>query len=39
MTYDYVKDGAEIYRQSFATIAAEADLDRGLKTSGRSQSG
>ncbi len=28
MTYDYVKDGAEIYRQSFATIAAEADLDR-----------
>lgn len=28
MTYDYEKDGAEIYRQSFATIAAEADLDR-----------
>ncbi len=28
MTYDYVKDGAEIYRQSFATITAEADLDR-----------
>lgn len=28
MSYDYVKDGAEIYRQSFATIAAEADLDR-----------
>lgn len=24
--YDYVKDGAEIYRRSFATIAAEADL-------------
>lgn len=24
--YDYVKDGAEIYRQSFATIQAEADL-------------
>ncbi|MFF5231272.1 precorrin-8X methylmutase [Dactylosporangium sp. NPDC000521] len=24
--YDYVKDGAEIYRQSFATIRAEADL-------------
>lgn len=28
MSYDYVKDGAEIYRQSFATIDAEADLDR-----------
>jgi precorrin-8X/cobalt-precorrin-8 methylmutase len=26
--YDYEKDGAEIYRQSFATIEAEADLDR-----------
>jgi precorrin-8X/cobalt-precorrin-8 methylmutase len=25
---DYVKDGAEIYRQSFATIRAEADLSR-----------
>ena len=25
--YDYEKDGAEIYRQSFATIRAEADLD------------
>ncbi|WP_320775780.1 precorrin-8X methylmutase [Streptomyces sp. CRN 30] len=25
-TYDYEKDGAEIYRQSFATIRAEADL-------------
>lgn len=24
--HDYVKDGAEIYRQSFATIRAEADL-------------
>ena len=24
----YVKDGAEIYRQSFATIRAEADLSR-----------
>ena len=24
--YDYVKDGQEIYRQSFATIRAEADL-------------
>ena len=26
--YDYVKDGAEIYRRSFATIEAEADLGR-----------
>ena len=26
--YDYIRDGAEIYRQSFATIEAEADLDR-----------
>lgn len=26
MTFDYVKDGAEIYRRSFATIRAEADL-------------
>jgi len=26
--YVYEKDGAEIYRQSFATIRAEADLDR-----------
>ncbi|MEU4656423.1 precorrin-8X methylmutase [Streptomyces sp. NPDC023723] len=26
--HDYVKDGAEIYRQSFATIRAEADLGR-----------
>ena len=25
---DYVRDAAEIYRQSFATIRAEADLDR-----------
>ena len=25
---DYEKDGAEIYRRSFATIRAEADLDR-----------
>ncbi|MFC6006408.1 precorrin-8X methylmutase [Angustibacter luteus] len=25
-TWDYVRDGAEIYRQSFATIRAEADL-------------
>ncbi len=28
MSYDYIKDGADIYRQSFATIAAEADLDK-----------
>lgn len=28
MRYDYEKDTAEIYRQSFATIEAEADLDR-----------
>lgn len=27
MTNDYVRDGAEIYRRSFATIRAEADLD------------
>jgi precorrin-8X/cobalt-precorrin-8 methylmutase len=26
--FDYVRDGAEIYRQSFATIRAEADLAR-----------
>ena len=26
--YDYIKDGQEIYRQSFATIRAEADLAR-----------
>ena len=26
--FDYVRDGAEIYRQSFATIRAEADLSR-----------
>jgi precorrin-8X/cobalt-precorrin-8 methylmutase len=26
--FDYVKDGAEIYRRSFATIRAEADLSR-----------
>src|SRR4051794_8807447 len=25
--YEYEKDGAEIYRRSFATIRAEADLD------------
>ena len=28
MTRAYVRDGAEIYRRSFATIRAEADLDR-----------
>ncbi len=26
MTRDYIRDGAAIYRQSFATIRAEADL-------------
>ncbi|MBF9133877.1 precorrin-8X methylmutase [Plantactinospora sp. S1510] len=26
MNYEYIRDGAEIYRQSFATIRAEADL-------------
>ena len=26
MTYDYIRDGAAIYRRSFATIRAEADL-------------
>jgi precorrin-8X/cobalt-precorrin-8 methylmutase len=26
--YDYIRDGAEIYRRSFATIRAEADLSR-----------
>jgi len=26
MTRSYVRDGAEIYRRSFATIRAEADL-------------
>lgn len=28
VTETYIKDGAEIYRRSFATIRAEADLDR-----------
>lgn len=28
MPHTYITDGAEIYRQSFATIRAEADLDR-----------
>ena len=28
MTYDYIRDGAAIYAQSFATIRAEADLAR-----------
>lgn len=28
MSYEYVTDGAEIYRRSFATIRAEAELDR-----------
>jgi precorrin-8X/cobalt-precorrin-8 methylmutase len=26
--FDYIRDGAEIYKRSFATIRAEADLDR-----------
>ncbi|MFY1691770.1 precorrin-8X methylmutase [Plantactinospora sp. WMMB782] len=26
MSYEYIRDGAEIYRRSFATIRAEADL-------------
>ncbi|WP_018179295.1 precorrin-8X methylmutase [Jongsikchunia kroppenstedtii] len=33
--YDYIRDGAEIYRRSFATIRAEADL-AGLPESVRS---
>ena len=28
MTHDYIKDGAEIYRRSFALIRAESDLAR-----------
>ena len=28
MTHEYIKDGAEIYRQSFALIRAESDLGR-----------
>jgi precorrin-8X/cobalt-precorrin-8 methylmutase len=28
MEFDYIRDGAEIYRRSFATIRAEADLTR-----------
>ena len=28
MPYDYEKDGAAIYRESFATIRREADLER-----------
>jgi len=28
MTIDYLRDGAQIYRRSFATIRAETDLDR-----------
>jgi precorrin-8X/cobalt-precorrin-8 methylmutase len=30
---DYIRDAAEIYRQSFATIRAEADLSRFPTTS------
>ncbi len=29
--FDYIRDGAEIYRRSFATIRAEADLARFAK--------
>ncbi|MEJ0092151.1 MAG: precorrin-8X methylmutase [Methylocella sp.] len=29
--FDYIRDGAEIYRRSFATIRAEADLKRFTK--------
>ncbi|EUA44440.1 precorrin-8X methylmutase domain protein [Mycobacterium xenopi 3993] len=36
---DYLRDAAEIYRQSFATIRAEADLARFPPTSSRSSSG
>lgn len=28
MSHDYIRDGAQIYRESFATIRAEADLAR-----------
>ena len=28
MSRDYIRDGAEIYRRSFATIRGEADLTR-----------
>lgn len=38
-TYDYEKDGAAIYRQSFATIRAEADLAALPPTSARSPYG
>ena len=30
-TRTYIRDGAEIYRRSFATIRAEADLKRFTK--------
>ena len=36
---DYVRDADEIYRQSFATIRAEADLTRFPPTSRGSWSG
>ena len=31
---DYVRDGAEIYRRSFATIRAEAAVQLGLHVAG-----
>ena len=38
MIHQYVRDGAEIYRRSFATIRAEADLSGLPPTSRRSRS-
>lgn len=37
--FDYEKDGPAIYRQSFATIRAEADLSGLPPMSARSPSG
>ena len=40
MSRSYVRDGAEIYRRSFATIRAEADLAApARRTSPRSRCG
>ena len=39
MIHEYVRDGAEIYRRSFATIRAEADLSGLPPDSCRSPSG
>ena len=33
--YDYARDGAEIYRRSFAIIRSEADLSRFTKDEAR----